>query len=80
MTEKILTSDKIRIVGENHLKMEVFDPNAPETKFPCIGFKLGHWIDQLTEGILFDIVYIIEENEWNGTISLQLVIKDIRLS
>jgi len=80
MTEKILTSDKIRIVGENHLKMEVFDPNAPETKFPCIGFKLGHLIDQLTEGILFDIVYTIEENEWNGTISLQLVIKDIRLS
>ena len=80
MTEKILTSDKIRIVGENHLKMEVFDPNAPEIKFPCIGFKLGHWIDQLTEGILFDIVYTIEENEWNGTISLQLVIKDIRLS
>lgn len=80
MTEKILTSDKIRIVGENHLKMEVFDPKAPETKFPCIGFKLGHWIDQLTEGILFDIVYTIEENEWNGTISLQLIIKDIRLS
>ncbi|MBW6482414.1 MAG: single-stranded-DNA-specific exonuclease RecJ [Vicingaceae bacterium] len=80
MTEKILTSDKIRVVGENHLKMEVFDPNAPETKFPCIGFKLGHWIDQLTEGILFDIVYTIEENEWNGTVSLQLVVKDIRLS
>lgn len=79
MTEKILTSDKIRIVGENHLKMEVFDANDTETKFPCIGFNLGHWIDQLTEGILFDIVYTIEENEWNGTVSLQLVIKDIRL-
>lgn len=80
LTEKILTSESIRIVGENHLKMEVFDPSVPEIKFPCIGFKLGYWIDQLTEGVLFDIVYTIEENEWNGNVSIQLVVKDIRLS
>lgn len=78
MSEQILTSAKIRIVGENHLKMEVFSPENPELKFDCIGFNLGHWLDQLTEGVLFDIAYTIEENEWNGTVSLQLNLKDIR--
>lgn len=80
MTENVLTSDRIRIVGENHLKLEVFSPENPKLKFDCIGFNLGHWLEQLTEGVLFDIVYTIEENEWNGTVSLQLNIKDIKLN
>ena len=36
--------------------------------------------EKLIKGQLIDIVYNISENHWNGKISLQLEIKEIRYS
>lgn len=67
-----------RIVGNNHLKVDVVDPKDPSIQFGAIGFNLGHHLESVQEGKLFDFAYTLEENEWNGTVSLQLNIKDIR--
>jgi single-stranded-DNA-specific exonuclease len=43
-----------------------------------IGFGLGEHIELIKNKKLFKAVYCIDENEWNGTISLQLKLKDIK--
>ncbi len=79
VTENLLASDNMRIVGENHLKLEVYSPEAPDYKLSCIAFKFAHLFEELQPGVLFSMVYTIEENEWNNIKTLQLNVKDIRL-
>ena len=48
------------------------------TYFDAIGFGLAHKLPLITSGKSFSIVYSVEENMWNGKVSLQLQIRDIR--
>ena len=59
----------------NHLKLNLFQGDNTQT-INAIGFGLGDKIDRIKND--FDIVYCIEENEWNGYTSLQLVLKDLQ--
>ena len=56
MLEK-LAADK------THLKLKITDGNY---SFDAIGFNLGNYCDQLKNKQLFDCVFTIEENVWNG--------------
>jgi single-stranded-DNA-specific exonuclease len=66
-----------KIVGGNHLKMDVFSDKNPEISFQAIAFNLGHHFDSIKQGNSFNICYAIEENEWNGKTTIQLNIKDL---
>ncbi len=79
MSENVFLSENSRIVGNNHLKMEVFQENNPQLKFSCIAFNLGHFLDEIAEGVSFSMVYNIEENHWKGKTTLQLNVKDIKV-
>jgi len=46
--------------------------------FSGIAFQQGHQFDMIRSGKPFSICYHLEENEWQGRISLQLNVKDIR--
>ena len=48
------------------------------TYFDAVGFGLAHKLPLITSGKPFSIVYSVEENVWNGKVSLQLQIRDIR--
>ena len=48
------------------------------TYFDAIGFGLAYKLPLITSGKPFSIVYSVEENVWNGKVSLQLQIRDIR--
>ena len=48
------------------------------TYFDAVGFGLAHKLPLITSGKPFSIVYSVEENMWNGKVSLQLQIRDIR--
>ncbi len=69
-----------RTVGadESHLKLSIISENSKEV-FNAIGFGLGKYYEQLKNGQLFDAVFTIEENVWNGKTSLQLNLKDVRV-
>ena len=43
-----------------------------------IGFGMGNFFDNIKDYQEFDICYTIEENEWNGKKSLQLMLADIK--
>lgn len=80
VTRNVTDKGWAKIVGTNHLKMDVFQGKDPRNSFSCIGFGLGNKYNIVASKKPFDIVYTIEENEFNGKIHLQLNVKDIALS
>jgi len=67
-----------KIVGKGHLKCDIQDPEQVGVYYPAIGFGLGDKMELIRSGRAFDIVYSIEKNEWNGRVSLQLNLKDLK--
>lgn len=63
--------------GEEHLKCKLFKGQNPH-KIDGIGFNLGHKVKLLQNRSKVDILCTIDENEWNGQVSLQLKIKDLK--
>jgi single-stranded-DNA-specific exonuclease len=58
-----------------HLKLNVFQGDNKKT-YNAIGFNLGDKIEYVQND--FDIVYALDENEWNGFKSIQLLLKDLK--
>ncbi len=69
-----LTPKNVKLVGKNlsHLRFQVNDA------YPCIAFHKGELYNNLPKQI--DILYTIEQNDFNGNSYLQLVVRDIKPS
>lgn len=65
--------------GQEHLKMELVDASC-ENVMNGIAFRMSDFNEQLKALNPLDICYTIEENTFNGNISTQLLIRDIKLS
>jgi single-stranded-DNA-specific exonuclease len=67
-----------KVIGteEEHLKAFIKQENSES--FGAIGFGLGNKLDLVTNQKPFEAVYCLDENEFNGNVSLQLRLKDIR--
>lgn len=78
MTENLKDTGYGKCVGEDekHLRLTVMQ--SGKDKLVCIGFGLGDKIDLVSNKKSFKAVYSIDENEWNGTVSLQLKLRDIK--
>lgn len=74
-----LDPDVSRIVGDNHLKAKFHIPGVA-FGLHGIGFNLGHKLTECTQGEAVDVLYTLEENTWNDKTTLQLNIKDLRVS
>jgi single-stranded-DNA-specific exonuclease len=77
MTEDVEVLDA-RTVGREskHLKLRLKQNGYI---FDSILFGGGEIYSKLTRNTKIDIVYLVEENAWNGNKSLQLKIKDVRV-
>ncbi|MBN1667485.1 MAG: single-stranded-DNA-specific exonuclease RecJ [Anaerolineales bacterium] len=66
-----------RPVGSDrsHLKLTVSDGTIT---FDAIAFRQGHWAEHMPARI--DLLYTFEENEFRGTTSLQLNVRDLKAS
>jgi single-stranded-DNA-specific exonuclease len=80
MSKNVIDSGYAKTLGNDaeHLKVFVKQNNSPN--FNAIGFGLGAKIDVVKNRNPFEAVYVLEENEWNGTVSLQLQLRDVRAS
>ncbi|MBC8314726.1 MAG: single-stranded-DNA-specific exonuclease RecJ [Bacteroidales bacterium] len=78
VTKGVVNAGGTRIVGKNHLKLNVVHPEVHGGPFSGIAFQQGSHLPHIEKGIPFDLCYHIEENEWNGTVTLQLNVKDIK--
>ena len=79
ITENIFDSGYGKAIGKDqtHLKLSITDAEK-SNKINAIGFGMATKLDVINNHQSFDICYCIEENEWNGSVSLQLRLKDIK--
>ena len=62
---------------ETHLKLNIFEGSNQRT-YNAIGFSMGAKHELTKNGSSFRATYNIDENNWNGYTSLQLLLKDIQ--
>ena len=60
---------------KTHLKLNII-AGADSKTYNAIGFNLGAKITEIQNA--FDVVYALDENEWNGVKSIQLLLKDLQ--
>ena len=65
-------------VGEDKTHLRCTAIQFGKGKIAGIGFGLGDQLEFIKNKKLFKAAYTIDENEWNGNVSLQLKIKDIK--
>lgn len=77
VSRNVSTTGFVKALGEEglHLKANLTQNDIVIT---AIGFGLGDKKELIEGNKSFDVVFTIEENEWNGDISLQLNLKDIK--
>ncbi len=75
VAKKVVDTGYSKIVKEQHLRFVVKQDNI---SFTGIGFNLAAKFELLKKP--FDLVFTLDENEWNGNISLQLKVIDLRCS
>lgn len=76
--EGLMDTGFVRLVGNNHLKLEVIQKGTQGPAFAAIAFGQGKHLNDVMAGKPFKACFTIEENEWNGNIILQLNIKDMK--
>lgn len=78
MTSDVVDTGYAKCVGEEdkHLKISAAQDNGEPIN--GIGFGLGDKLPYVANKSTFSIAYAIDENQWNGRISLQLKLKDIK--
>jgi len=65
----------VRLLKEEHLKLRIKQGNSDF--IDAIAFNQSRHFNAISNGASFDLAFTLEENEWNGKVSLQLMVKDI---
>ncbi len=79
-SKKVLDYGTSRLVGKDqeHLKLELVDSSS-ENVMNGIAFRMFAYNDHLKALNPLDICYTLEENNFNGNTSIQLMIRDIKI-
>ncbi|HCY89990.1 MAG TPA: single-stranded-DNA-specific exonuclease RecJ [Chitinophagaceae bacterium] len=77
IARKVRNTGGSRVLKEAHLRFEVRQGNSVMTG---IGFNMAGRFHILQSGKPIDLVFSIDENEWNGQVNLQLKVIDLRES
>nr|WP_262919717.1 single-stranded-DNA-specific exonuclease RecJ [Niabella hibiscisoli] len=77
IVRKVVDTGYSKIVKENHLRLVVKQDDITLTG---IGFNMADKFALVKDRQPFDVVFKIDENEWNGQKTLQLRIEDIKAS
>lgn len=77
-SEDVIDTGFARVVGKNHLKLEVVHQSVRGYPMSAIAFQQSDHLEHMVRNKPFVICYHIEENEWNGVVNLQLNVKDIK--
>lgn len=67
-----------RVVKEMHIRFVI--SQGTDNTLSGIGFGMADKFGIIASGLPFDIIYTIDENDWNGNKSIQMKVIDIRPS
>ena len=79
ITKGVIDNGSGRLIGQhkNHLKLAITDIDNSKT-LDGIGFGMSEYFSSIKKKQPFDVCFVLDLNEWNGTSKLQLRIKDLR--
>ncbi|HJW17562.1 MAG TPA: DHHA1 domain-containing protein, partial [Flavisolibacter sp.] len=77
MAKKVFNTGWSKVVKEAHIKFSIQQNGV---RMNGIGFNMAEKMPLLLSGQPLDIVFKIDENEWNGETNLQLKVIDCRIS
>ena len=75
-TTNVKAHNTARVLKDKHLKLQL-SGNTRHT-FDAIGFGLAEHFHTVSNGNIFNACYCIEENNYNGRVSVQLRLRDIK--
>jgi single-stranded-DNA-specific exonuclease len=78
LTRGLVDKGFARIVGQHHLRFCVMYPGIFKPEYNAIAFGQSDYLPLVSKRKVFSLCYHIDENEWNGTVTLQLVVKDVK--
>lgn len=77
MVRNVVDSGNSKLIKEQHIKFCLRQNNS---SFKGIGFNMAEKFYLIESKKPLDVVFTLEENEWNGQKMLQLKVQDFRLS
>ncbi len=77
MVKNVMDSGHSTLIKEQHIKFCLKQNNC---SFKGIGFNMAEKFHLIESKKPLDVVFTLEENEWNGQKMLQLKVHDFRLS
>ena len=78
LSEEVYDRGFGRVVGAKHLKMDLVQTDSPTNFYPAIAFGQAENFELIKNKMPFNACFTIEENEFNGKVSLQLNVKDMK--
>ena len=78
MSKSIKDTGYAKPLGKDDEHLKLFIKQNNSEGFGAIGFGLGKKLELVTNQKSFDAVYCIDENEFNGNVTVQLRIKDLK--
>lgn len=73
-----LLLNNIYKMGKNKQHLKLICEN--EKSYECVGFNMAYLADDFQEGDKIDVLFQVDENNFNNERKVQLLLKDIRLS
>lgn len=78
LTKNVYDTGYPKQLGNENEHLRLFVKQDDSEGFGTIGFGLGKKIEIARNRNVFDLVYSIEENEWNGNTTIQLQMRDLK--
>ncbi len=78
ITKNVNDTGYAKPIGQSDEHLKLFIKQNNSEGFSAIGFGLGNKLKLIKNQKSFDAVYCIDENEFNGNVTLQLRLKDIK--
>ena len=81
ITRNCIDAGSSKLVGkkQEHIKLDAIDQKSGKM-MNGIAFTMGEYFERIKNKEPFDIIYTVEENHHRNTVSIQLLIKGIRMS
>ncbi|ABG60901.1 single-stranded-DNA-specific exonuclease RecJ [Cytophaga hutchinsonii] len=76
VSRNVMDDGTSRILKDKHLKLNIRQQDS--VTYPAIGWQMHAFYDRIKNKEPFDICYSLEENEFNGKKTIQLMIRDIQ--
>ena len=78
LSKNVYDTGYAKPLGQKDEHLKLFVKQNDSEGYGAIGFGLGAKINEVKNQKRFDMLYCIDENEFNGSVTIQLRMKDLQ--